>query len=150
LKASGWESGSFLAAGSFEQTRRWRRVVQANKPRGVSIPNIQAPKSCPLHIISHREVVSMWFPALKKTIQGAFLGAVGFNLETGLARASSSITPLPRRCYNYSGVNSLSVRRKPSYLQPVCIHQLLAKNFLREAEKNLKKAIITQEDASAA
>lgn len=62
-------------------------------------------------------------------LKDTFLGAEGFNLETGLACASLSITPLPRRCYNYSGVNSLPVRRKPNYLQPVCEHQLLAKGF---------------------
>lgn len=59
-------------------------------------------------------------------------------METGLACASSSVAPLPRRCYNYSSVNSLPIRRKPDYLQPVCIHQPLAKDFLRDAKRERK------------
>lgn len=63
----------------------------------------------------------MCFPTpKKKKIKDTFLGAEGFNLETGLACASLSITLLPRRYYNYSSVNSL--RQEETQLSPASLH----------------------------
>lgn len=61
-------------------------------------------------------------------------------METGLACASSSIAPLPRRCYNYSGVNSLPGRRKtrlsPASLRPSPACRELPRRSKKKTTKN--------------